>query len=338
MATIKDVARLSGVSTTTVSEVLNKGWRPVHAETRKRVLEAAQELDYRPNAMARGLVGKRMNTLGVVFTHWNTPQASPFVLGALLGVLTTCGARQQNTMIFNLDFWERGLEHLPEFCDGRCDGLLLMVPPDDCSLAGELVRRKMPCVVISGQDATGQAPCVDVDNTRAAFEMTNALLALGHRRIAYLGESFISETVSSFARERHEGYRQAMKAAGVYRPELDDLSGEAQAMTLLRSAQAPTAFFCLYDDLALRLLEQLRQHGVRVPDEVSVAGFDDIPYAALNRPTLSTVRQPINQIGERAAELLLSIIDGNIPITQRELLPTEIVLRASTSPPHSENV
>ena len=332
MATIKDVARLSGVSTTTVSEVLNKGWRPVHSETRKRVLEAAQSLDYLPNALARGLVGKKMNTIGVVFSHWNAPHASPFILGALLGVLSLSGLRKQNTMLFNLDYtgWA---DRLPELCDGRCDGLLLMVPPEDCFLPEVLLRRKMPCVLLGAQDPSGQAPSVDVDNFRAAFQMTNTLLQMGHRRIAFVRPAFLENSASSFSRERYDGYRQALLAAQSYDPAIADMTWEAAA-TLALDSSRPTAFFCLFDTLALRLIEHLQCQGVRVPDDVSVVGFDDIPLAALSRPTLSTVRQPINQLGERAAELLLALIEGTLPIGHRELLPTEVVLRESTAPPH----
>ncbi len=334
MATIKDVARLSGVSPATVSQVVNKGGRPVHEETQKRVLEAAQQLDYRPNALARGLVGKRMNTIGVVLSHWTAPQASPFVLGALLGILALNGSRKQNTMLFNVDYW-KWEESLPEMCDGRCDGVLLMVPPEDCPLPQALLQRKVPCVLMSARDPAAQAPSVDVDNVRGALQMINTLLQMGHRRIAYVGDPHIQESASGFARERREGYRQAMLAAGVYDPTLDDLSGEAAALVALRSAQPPTAFFCLYDGLALRLLEQLHHQGVRVPDDVSVAGFDDITFAAMSRPALTTVRQPIHRLGERAAEILLASIDGAIPAGHRELLPTEVVLRESTAPPQA---
>jgi DNA-binding LacI/PurR family transcriptional regulator len=334
MATIKDVAQLSGVSTTTVSEVLNKGWRPVNKETRKRVLEAAQQLDYRPNALARGLVGKRMNTVGVVFSQWEAPQSSPFVLGALLGVLSQGASRKQDTLLFNLEHWERAIQRLPDMCDGRCDGLLLMTPPEDSPLPEALFSTKMPCVLVSEQDRLGQVPSVDVDNFRAAFQMTNTLLQMGHRRVAFVRDPATHEAVTGFARERRAGYCQAMIAAGVYDPTIADLAGETAAMLAALSSERPTAFFCMYDDLALRLLKQLEHLRVRVPDEISVVGFDDIPQAATNRPALTTVRQPIKGLGERAVEMLLGLIDGAIPAGHRELLPTELVLRGSTAPPH----
>lgn len=333
MATIKDVARLSGVSPATVSQVLNQGGRPVHEDTRKRVLEAARELDYRPNALARGLVGKRMNTIGVVFSQWNAPQVSPFILGALLGVLSLTGLRKQNTTLFNLDHWDRAAERLPEMCDGRCDGVLLMAPPENCPLPEALLRRKVPCVLLSAEDPSGQAPSVDVDSFQAALQMMNTLLQMGHRRIGFVGDAHIQESVCGFARERRAAYRQALTAAGVYDSARADLTWESAATLATRSSERPTAFFCLYDDLALRLLEQLKHYGVRVPEDVSVAGFDDIPFAATSRPALSTVRQPIHRLGERAAEMLLASINGALPAGHRELLPTELVLRESTAPP-----
>jgi LacI family repressor for deo operon, udp, cdd, tsx, nupC, and nupG len=208
-----------------------------------------------------------------------------------------------------------------------------MTPPEDSPLPAALLSQKVPCVLIAAQDPAGQAPSVDVDNFRAAFQMTNTLLQIGHRRIAYVRDPHTDESVTSFARERHAGYCQALSVAGVYDPTMSDLAGETAAILALRSAEPPTAFFCLYDGLALRLLEQLERLGIRVPHQVSVAGFDDIPQAALSRPALSTVRQPIDQLGKRATEMLLGLIDGVIPPGHRELLPTELVLRDSAAPP-----
>lgn len=327
MPTIKDVAQASGVCQATVSQVLNNGRRPVHAQTRERVLQAARALDYRPSAVARGLVHKRMNTIGLVFVHGSTPaHTNPFLMMVLDGVLSLATRRKKSTMLCTIDRWEEA-EHLPELTDGRCDGVLLLVPPLECDLPETLRQRKVPFVVVNGQCRSGETSRVDIDNVRAAREMTEYLLQLGHRQIAFVHQQ--GEWIFPFAHERQEGYRQAMAVQGLYDPYLGRLSWEEAAALDLSSPNRPTALFCAYDDEALRLMDALQQRGVRIPEDISVTGFDDIPGAAGSRPGLTTVRQPMTEIGEAAAQMLLSIIDGSASIGCQECLPTDLIIRQS---------
>jgi LacI family transcriptional regulator len=331
MSTIKAVAEACGVSKSTVSQVLSNGGRPVSAQTREQILRAARALDYRPNAIARGLSQKRMNTIGLAFLHGDVPTyTNPFLMMVLDGVLSVCTRRRQTTMLSTIRSWEDASD-LPELSDGRCDGVLLLVPPAECPLFGVLRQRNVPFVLVNARDPQSKASSVDVDNVRAAYEITEYLLKLGHERIAFV--HLRHEWVDAFASERQEGYRQAMTAWGRYDAALANLSmSDAEAIET-DAPDRPTALFCSYDSEAIRLMKELQRRGVRIPEEVSIVSFDDIPDAAVSRPALTTVRQPITGIGERAAEMLLELIDGTAGAGRNELLPTELVIRSSAAPP-----
>lgn len=335
VTTIKEVAQACGLSQATVSQVLGGGSRPVSTRTREHILKMARTLDYRPNAVARGLTRKRMNTLGLALLHSeNFSDANPFLMLLLDGMLAVTTRRSQSTMLCTVSRWQTA-EHLPVLSDGRCDGVLLLIPPNDCALFDILRRRKVPFVVVNAPPPAPGDSWVDVDNVRAAREMTEYLLALGHRRIAFVRDEF--HLSYAFMHERHAGYRQAMTEAGVYDPALDGCT-RAQAVALAPPATgSPTAFFCLYDMEALALMAELQRLGLRVPEDVSVAGFDDIPAAASSRPALTTARQPVALIGQRAAERLLLLIeegsDRERDTDNGELLPAELIVRASTGPP-----
>lgn len=330
MTTIKEVAQACGLSQATVSQVLGGGNRPVSARTREHILKTAQALDYRPSAVARGLTRKPMNTLGLAFLHSeDSANTNLFLTLVLDGMLAVTTHRSQSVMLCTVSRWETA-EHLPVLSDGRCDGVLLLVPPMDCALFGILRRRKVPFVVVSAPPPAESNSWVDIDNVRAAREMTEHLLGLGHRRIAFVRQDY--HRAFAFMHERQAGYRQAMTEAGAYDPALADCT-PAQALALAPAApRSPTAFFCLYDMDALVLMEELQHLGLRVPEDVSVVGFDDIPAAAFSLPALTTVRQPVAQLGQRGAERLLSLI-GGISEPFGEILPTELIVRASTGPP-----
>lgn len=335
MPTIKDVALACGLSPATVSQVLNNGGRPVHPDTRARVLQAALALDYRPNAVARGLVKKRMNTIGLVLIHSYLPShTNPFLTTILDGILAVNTRCRQNTTLCTISRWEQAEEHLPDLCDGRCDGVLVIVPPADLGLTRILLQRKMPFVLVNALDSSGEASSVDIDNIEAAYRMTEYLLQLGHRRIAFSYEP--NESAFAFVREREEGYRRAMVARGLYDPALCGLSCAQVVNSDSLARLRPTAVFCAYDALALNLILELQRQGVHVPDDVSVAGFDDIPSISMGLPGLTTVRQPMTQIGEVATEMLLELIEGTATPGRRVILPTELVLRQSTASPPPE--
>ena len=333
-AGIKEIAEASGVSQATVSQVLGGGKRPVRVETRARVEQAARALGYRPSAVARGLAGKRMDTLGVVIHHdLQAAHTNPALAAILDGILSTATRRHQHANIVTYSCWEEAEARLPALTDGRCDGVLLVVPPRRTALVPALLDCGLPFVLIGAHSDDPRVSCVDIDNVAAAETVVAHLLAQGHRRIALFSGN---PTALEFVDERVRGYRRALAAAGLpFDPALVVTGGrvsEDLAPLLERPARRPTALFCVTDADALSTMQFLPHRGLRVPDDLSVAGFDDVPQAAQAFPPLTTLRQPSAAAGGRAADLLLAQINGEQPPGAKVCLHTELVVRRSDAP------
>jgi DNA-binding LacI/PurR family transcriptional regulator len=251
MPTIKDVARASGVCPATVSQVLHNGRRPVHALTRERVIKAARELDYRPNAIARGLARKRMNTVGVVFLHDSgNPNANPFLISVLSGILAVNTARNQQTTLCTMSGWDNSLDHLSDLCDGRCDGIIILVPPSESPLVDALRKRNVPLAIVSGNSLHENTCEVDIDHAGGAYAMTMFLLEEGHRRISFVYEPYHLDF--AFLKKRRAGSRQAVADFGLSADAFTEITeDQAAEIAAIPSAIRPTAYFCSHDSLAL---------------------------------------------------------------------------------------
>ena len=337
MANIKDVARASGVSPTTVSFVLNNTGA-VGAVTRERVLRAAKQLRYHPSAIARGLLHKRMNTVGVVFsTPDPAPISNPYFAPILDGITLAAARLHQNAMLFTGQVWSDADHSLPFFSDGRCDGLILVGMHTHTDIIPSLLDRAIPFVLINNRWADERACWVDVDDEASAREATEYLLSLGHRRIAMMaGEDFVG-----CVGRRNEGYRQALASAGVSELEMvlpggfyePTITERLERLLRLPARERPTALLCTTDSMAVDAVLALVRLGVRVPNEMAVIGHDDTAPAAQCAPPLTTMRQPFRQIGERAVDVLLSQIEADAPSGCHELFPTELIVRQSTGQP-----
>jgi len=350
MATIKDVARACDVCPATVSNVLNNR-RAVHPLTRERVMKAAQELNYHPSAIGRGLVHRRMNTVGVVFMHSDANfHLNAYLVAMLEGVLAVAAANKQNTTLCTSYTWATDGDLVPTICDGRTDGVILMTPPLDDHIGTALLKLNVPFVVVGSTMDDPGASTVDVDNTDAARRLVSYLIDIGHQRVALV--HFRSELSFSFAQERIAGYRQALKEHNIpstaeeivsytsfdEKPAVGytSLQQELQELMDRPAGERPTALCCIHDRAAIAVIEALEGMGYSVPGDVSVTGFDDI--ANVKGFNLTTVRQPFRRIGERAVEILLDQIDAvtakqPLPVPRREILPAELVLRSTTAPP-----
>ncbi|MBC7809427.1 MAG: LacI family DNA-binding transcriptional regulator [Akkermansiaceae bacterium] len=339
---IYEVATEARVSIATVSRVLNG--RPsaqVAPATQKRVREAALRLDYYPSGVARGLARGRMNTIGLVLYYEQPSVTSDPYLGPCLdGILAVHKRDHQNTVLFTKSSWAEALEHLPSFCNGHCDGLLVILPHTDSAIIGALAGLKVPFLLVGDSRDDPDLVCVDVDNVGAGRDAVRYLIGLGHRRIA----AFCGNAIFCSSGQRLEGYRQAHEEAGLlydpslvrdgsYFPAPGSCDASVRALLDRPLAERPTAIFCFNDNIAIDTLHALRKHGIAVPQEMSVIGFDDVPAATAVHPALTTVRQPIRAIGERAADLLLAQINGAVVPGQKDLLPAQIIVRESTSPP-----
>lgn len=350
VATVRDVARLSGVSVGTVSNVLNNRTQHIRPETRERVLEAARHLKYRANGVARGLVQRRTRTVGVLFFASSAIVVlDPFTSAILHGVMLGTSPRGYSVLLFPQPFTNRGKD-LGVLADGRADGILVVAPERDQETASALVALGVPVAVVSARmESKDGIPSVDVDNHLGAYRATEHLISLGHRRIAHLTGSDHQKS----AHEREAGFRAAMASSDI--PVREDFvircgyhGGEAYEPTrrLLALLDAPTALFCANDNIAVGAMLAARDAKVTIPTDVSVIGFDDAPAATLVSPPLTTMRQPLSEIGRRAAELLITRLENpeegahprglsdapGIPPVIYE--PTLVVRGSTAAPPH----
>ena len=331
-AGIREIAEASGLSQSTVSQVLGNGKRPVRAETRERIETTARCLGYHPNALARGLATRRMHTLGVVIQHdRQAAHTNPALAEILDGILSAATRYRQHTNIVTYSGWAEAEASLPTLTDGRCDGVILVVPPRTTALVPALLESGLPFILIGTHSDSAGVSYVDIDNVAAAEKIVSYLLTRGHRRIGFF--SSISGS-HQFVDERMLGYRHALENASItFDPRLVITESCSYDDLLLFStglpACYPTALFCVTDADALGAVHYLTKQGVRIPEDLSIVGFDDIHAAALSFPSLTTLRQPNALAGERAAEILLAQINGKQAAGHRLCLPTELIIRSS---------
>lgn len=333
-ATISDVAARAGVGVGTVSRVLNErtNVRPV---TRAKVLDAIAELQYRPSPLARNLSLRRTHVIGVVVPFFTSPSA----VERLRGIASVLASSPYDLMLFDIESEDRR-EHAFRLFDrgDRSDGLLLisLVPPED--EVERLQRARLPCVLVDAPHPAFSS--FVVDDVLGGELATTHLIELGHRRIAFVGDKPPDPFRFTSSRDRTRGYERALVQAGIdsrteFVREGTHIHHVARsiAIDLLRLPQRPTAVFAASDVQALGVLEAARILGIRVPEELSVVGFDDVEVAAY--VGLTTVRQPLFESGRRGAELLLQMLSGGEPPGEpkAEQLPLEVVVRSTTAPP-----
>lgn len=325
--TLADVARRAGVSPMTVSNVIN-GRPGVRPATRQRVLDAVAATGYRVNPMARALAGGRSRMLSVFTPQLNRPYAAEVVQGAagaaeasrydLVVVMRSGGGGADLSLMARLSA-----------------GALLIQPS-----AGDWPRRgELPPHLVS-VDGPGER-VLGADNAGGARQATAHLLALGHTRIGLItglrSEPQGPQTGRDDAAERLRGYQETLRSAGldpeslVRHGDYTQESGARAARELLSLTPAPTAVFAAGDAMALGALHAAQDLGLRVPQDLSVVGFDDLPIAAAARPALTTVRQPLRRMGEVAVQLLVELAEGGTPDLPPPF-PTELVVRESSGP------
>ncbi|AQZ70289.1 LacI family transcriptional regulator [[Actinomadura] parvosata subsp. kistnae] len=324
--TMSDVARLAGVSTATVSRVVN-GRYGVSASTVAHVRAAIERLGYESSLVATSLRRSRTNVLGLV-TH----SFQSYTAEVLKGVMDALSQSGFDLIIYaNSDLygtysegWEQ--RHLARLAGTLTDGCIVVTP------SGE-VRSGTPVVAID--PAMGSTvPAVTADNLAGATAVVEHLLALGHRRIGFIAGRSSLEAAWS----REEGYRRALAAAGIAadpaliaRGDFNAESAAPLARELLERPDRPTAIFAANDGMALKTLEVARELGLSVPGDLSVAGFDNIPESALGEPGLTTVDQSMYRLGYEAARMLKSLVCGDWEGPGRIVLPTRLVTRGSTA-------
>jgi DNA-binding LacI/PurR family transcriptional regulator len=327
-ARIADVADRAGVGIATVSRVLN-GRANVRPTTRAKVLEAIHALNYRPSTVARNLSLGRTMVVAIVLPWFTNPSA----VERVRGIVSVLGSSPYDMLLYDVESEDRQRRAF-ELLD-RADGLLIVstLPPDP-----EVERFRsalVPCVLVDAHHGT--LPSVVVDDIAGGELATRHLVELGHRRIAFIGDS-PPEFRFDWSRDRTIGYERALAHAGIpLRTEYIRVGTHSRhqardiAAELLRLPERPSAIFAGSDTQALGALEAARDLGIGVPEELSVVGFDDIEIASY--AGLTTVRQPLFDSGRRGAELLLQALAGRQLAVRVETLPLELVVRGTTRPP-----
>lgn len=324
------------MSRTTVSFVLNGRDQGIPSGTRARVLRVADELGYVPSAAARSLASGHARTLGLVVCHARHLLTDAFLPQAVYGLTQVAKHRGYRVLVEPLEdvaapHAYRALVHAKQI-----DGLLVLNPRADDRQLPELIADGFPVVTI-GQPPGGHGAHLDIDNVTAARQATQHLLALGHRTIAHIGYGSPRFTTVT---ERLSGYRAALEEGGA---EVDDdliafanYSAESgmHAMRALLARRGGgqlrfRALFCGNDTVALGAIRALTEAGVKVPTEVAVVGFDDIPIAAFTAPPLTTIRSPLLGMAEAAGHLLVNLVEGHAITAVEQVLATQLIVRAS---------
>lgn len=326
MITIKDVARAAGVSVATVSRVQN-GSALVKEATRRRVRELAERLGYSPHGAARSLITSRTNTLGVLLPDIY----GEFFSEVIRGIDQAARRHGYHLLVSGSHEDRSAVETTLRSMRGRVDGLIVMWPEVDQTAILNLPAG-LPAVLLGAPIQPDGFDVIRVANFEGAYAMVRHLVGLGHRRIAILKGT----EGNADAAERLRGYREALAKAGLSSPGIEvsgdftERSGFHAAGQILRCQPIPTALFAANDAMAVGALSAFRELGVRVPDDIALAGFDDIPLARYMDPPLSTVRVDISALGEHATlRLLAAVRDKDRHEHRAETLPTTLVLRRS---------
>ncbi len=334
--TSSQVAARAGVSRTTVSFVLNGvPASGISDDTRTRVLLAARELGYVPNAAARSLVSGNSHTVALVIPHNEHIRVDAFIPGLLGAINRHCHARGFMVLLESVEDVTVPGAYLRLVDSRRIDGLIMLNPrqQEDPHLL-ELARNRFPLVLFGSGPGMQPDMCgISTDNRAAARGATAHLLALGHRRIAHLSFASFDYQV---ALARWEGYRDALAEHGLEADpallahgDFSAASGYQAARELLRRPLRPTALFAGNDIMAFGAMRAIREHGLRIPEDIAVVGFDDMVLAEFADPPLTTVRtDPVVQ-GALGAEMLLQLIRGSAPAQRHVVMDTELIVRAS---------
>ncbi len=329
MTTIREVAKLAGVAPITVSRVINKAGY-ISAETRQKVEEAVAQLGYVPNTLSQSLRWKQTGMLALVLTD----VTNPFWTTVARGVEDAASNAGYHVILCNTDESPQKQEsYLKALFEKRVDGLLLVPARDELDDIKQARKLNVPLVVLDRRLSQPITDSVRCDSEDGAYQLTRLLLDRGHRQIALLtGSAHVATAV-----DRLNGYRRAFREASlsegseiVFYGAFTLESGLEMAQQVLERNPRPTAIFAANNFIALGVLKSMHAAGLRVPEDISVVGFDDLPTSMLIDPVLTVAAQPAYEMGAQATKMLIERLTGNNPEAPQEIvLPVEIVERKS---------
>ena len=331
MSTIVDVAKAAGVSTATVSRVINTPGA-VRESTRDRVHQAMKLCNYRYNALARGFVTKRTHTIGLIIPTITNPGFAE----STRGIQDRADDAGLSVLLGNTNYDSKTEKKLIRvFLEMQVDGMVITTTKPKSKALQFLVNDSFPFVLLYSTIRRGPISCVGVDNFQGGYMATKHLIDNGHQRIAMIAGAF---SFSDKSRHRWDGYRKCLRDNGIdynncYMIQttygLD--SGRESIQKLLQLDPPPTAVFCSNDYLAIGVMEGARKMGLKLPDELSIVGFDDIPLASYVTPGLDTIHQPAYEMGIMGVEALVNHIENGSKPPFRRLLDLELIIRGSVS-------
>ena len=329
LATIKDVAKLAGVSISTVSYALNNSPR-ISKETRDKILQAARQLNYQKNGIASDLKRNKTRTIALLVTDL----AGPYYAELVRGIQDVAVSKEYDLLVCSSMGGETSTA-VKFLAEKRVDGAIVMAHNISEEIIAQSARKKFPIILFDRCVTHEHVVSIEVDNEEGAFKAAEHLIENGHRSIAYIS----GLAVSQLHQMRLRGYERALRNYGLEdRMRLNQFGtftrDNGYHMTKMLIAQGHLPSACMYanDEMAIGGLEAFKEHGVRVPEDVSVVGFDDIELAKYVRPALTTVMQPKYERGALAAHLIFQMLDGNTQDVQPYYkLPTQLVLRESVA-------
>ncbi len=340
-ATIRDVAAQAKVSIKTVSRVINNV-TTVKPHTREKVLRVIRKLDYHPNPSARGLSGARSYLIGLLYDR----TCDYYATSVLAGVIETCRAAHYQVIMQPCDFHSSSLadDISRNVKQSRAAGVILTPPlSDQSALLGVLKRQRIPYVRIAPAEHSDNLHSVYTNDRESSARMTEHLAALGHTRIGFIIGHPDHEAVG----DRYKGYLDGLKNCGIAIDKSLVVQGfnshasgmqSARKLLLVPDTARPTAIFASNDEMAAGVLAVAHSLGLGVPDELSVAGFDDVPLASQVWPALTTIRQPISAMSAKAADLLLQQLRGEPEDRTAHVLESSLTFRQSTGAAHNQKV
>lgn len=336
--TVRDIAKKLNIGKSTVGYALNGGPKPVSKEVRELVLEAAKEMGYRPNETARSLAKGHTNMIGVVpFQLQKGALMSPFIRASLSALYDSAEDLGRHIVLFTgYDPKDPDAMRARSF-EARVDGVVLIAPRVDHSILAFIAELEIPFAVIAGP-LRGPGLHFDADNVLGVQQAVDHLVGLGHRRIATIAGT----QDGGDARVRHEAFLEATQRHGCVLPgeyiEFGDFTSESgyeKAKRLLTLPRRPTAIFAANDQMALGVYRAARELGMQIPSDLSVVGFDDDELGQHVSPSLTTVRQPIQEMSEAALHAVIRLSEGMN--SQNQVFATQLIVRASASSPKEDD-
>jgi len=337
MSTMMDVAKIAGVSTATVSRFINSP-DTVREATREKVTRAMKICNYKYNALARGFVTKKSNTIGLIIPTIS----NPVFADSTQGIQDFADKRKMQVILGNSYYKYEQEENLVKTLrEKQVDGLIITTTNLKGNVLKTLLDENFPFVLLFSTVKGGPISAVGVDNYRGGYLAAEHLITLGHKRIGMLAGSF---AITDRSYHRWHGYRQCLNNYGIpydkkllAQTEYSLAGGRDTVKKLLALKTPPTAVFCSNDYLALGAMKGAREMGLRLPDDLSIVGFDDMQTASYVLPALTTIRQPAYKMGESAAELLFQRMESSAKPVQRMLESSLIIRESTTTPPDGGN-